>query len=275
VGKQAGRAHRWAGIVGIAGLVLTAVFAGQTGPAGGQEPHGHEPNGILPEGDWTEQQVMEAVHMVENTTAALPRFADQSTLEALGFVNFRDPAPGGWTHWINRDWWDDEHTLDPNFPESLVFRHTDQGDVLEAAMFFLPPEYTMSTIPENLRWWPGWHTHEGELCEDADELYFTGLAFDGGCSEGSQVFVSGPMMHVWIADNPCGHRFAGIGIGGIECGPHDPHDPDPHEPDPHEPGPHDPEPPGPGPSGPSTTAPTGRGTAPPARPVRGNPNFVG
>jgi hypothetical protein len=26
-----------------------------------------------------------------------------------------------------------------------------------------------------------------------------------------------PMMHVWIVDNACGHRFGGVGVGGLNC----------------------------------------------------------
>jgi hypothetical protein len=26
-----------------------------------------------------------------------------------------------------------------------------------------------------------------------------------------------PMMHVWIVDNACGHRFGGVGVGGLDC----------------------------------------------------------
>jgi hypothetical protein len=274
VGTGFGRTHRWAGIIGIAVLVMTAAFAGTAdGQTGG---HDHNPDGILPEGDWTEQQIVDAVHMVEQAELVLPQFSDQSTLEELGFVNFRDPAPGGWSHWINRGWWDDEHILDPNYPESLVFRHTEQGDVLEAAMFFLPSQYDMSNIPEEYAWWPGWHDHEGELCED-ENLQYAGLASGGECPPGSTLFESAPMMHVWIVDNPCGHRFAGIGIGGIECGPH--HEPPgghDHEHDPpttEPPGGHDHH--GGGQSTTSTTASSGGGTARPARPVRGTPDFVG
>lgn len=47
-----------------------------------------------------------------------------------------------------------------------MFRHRPDGSyVIEAAMFFLPTGTELSTIPDDLAWLPGWHTHD-ELCMD-------------------------------------------------------------------------------------------------------------
>jgi hypothetical protein len=173
-------------------------------------------DGILPPGDWTDEQVAEAHDLVARTEEALPRFADSSQLEALGFFDFGISAPGGYDHWINPGWIDDDHLLDPDFPESLVFRHMpDGGYELQAAMFFLPSGHDMSNIPEDLQWWPGWHMHD-DLCVD-DGGRFTGIVdVDGTCFSGHPSDMP-PMMHIWVVDNECGHRFASIDIGGVEC----------------------------------------------------------
>jgi hypothetical protein len=83
-------------------------------------------------------------------------------------------------------------------------------------------------------------------------------------------------MHVWIVDNACGHRFAGAGVGGLDCDVSHAHDPTTTttEHDVH---------------GPTTTAPTTTSTAidpdasrtprrpvaPTARPLTRDPDFTG
>jgi hypothetical protein len=91
-----------------------------------------------------------------------------------------------------------------------------------------------------------------------------------------------PMMHVWLVDPGCGHRFGGVGVGGLDCdvshGHPDPTDPGPEEPphvDPH-PLPTDPgheEPPvmDPGHEDPAPA----RDPAPPATPVPARPTYTG
>lgn len=155
------------------------------------------------------------LNMIDWTEQALPSFSDEDgkldteQLTALGFHDF-GVTVSGWSHWINREWLDDEHTLNPNYPESLVFRNTAEGWVLEAAMFFLTTEDTMNTIPEEIAWLPGWHAHP-ELCWD-ENLRFS------SCSTGEQITI--PMMHIWITDPGCNHRFGGVGVGGLHCDVH-------------------------------------------------------
>jgi len=249
---------------------LAAVFALSlvlASPAVGQE---HHPPGILPPGDWTHEQITYAEDLVERTEAALPAFGDIPTIQALGFENLGVTAPGGYDHWINWGWIDDGHLIDPEFPESLVFRNTfDGGYVLEAAMFLADSHHDMSNLPEEMAWLPGWHNH-ADVCID-DDGHFTGLAGSNGECFSGHPFDKPPMMHVWIVDNECGHRFGEIGVSGLICDvdhAHQPgpgHDPDlAHDPDlGHDPAPgHDP----------------GRDSAPPAPPaprVAGEPNFTG
>jgi hypothetical protein len=215
---------------------LAAIIAGGVALVGGMalapsasaQTHGE---GLVPPGDWTHDQVMYMLDLIDETEQALPAYADLEYIQSLGFENFGATAPGGYDHWTNIGWINDEHVLDPAYPESLVFRHTSSGGYeLQAAMFFLPSEYDLTNIPDDLAWLPGWHSHP-ELCVDENGK-FTGLVDENGnCDYGSPADMP-PMMHVWIVDNDCGHRFGGVGVGGLMCdvGSHDPHDP--HDPPP-------------------------------------------
>lgn len=214
-------------------------------------------DGILPEGDWSEEQMAYAEDLVERTKAALPAYADYSQLSSNGYANFGAVAPGGYEHWTNAAMVVDDHILDPEFPESLVFRPTPGGGrELVAAMFFLRPEHTMDTIPEDIAWLPGWHAH-ANICAGANGQ-FTGFANpDGTCNVGAPILI--PMTHVWIVDNECGHAFGlidemGVGcdVGGMPGGHH-----------------------GHGSTTTTTTAPPGTTTPPPATPVVEEPPFTG
>jgi hypothetical protein len=256
-------------------MVLTAVVAASPASAHGHEHGPDHGAGLIPPGDWTHDQVLHLLDLIERTEAALPAYdLSPSELESLGFHDFGVTAPGGYDHWINPGWINDEHLVNPEYPESLVFRNTPGGGYeLVAAMFFLTSQHDMSNIPPDLAWLPGWHVHP-ELCVDGQGR-FTGLVgSDGQCSDGSPSD-GPPMMHVWIVDNDCGHRFGGIGVGGLHCdvghgpghGPGPGPGPEPGHGPGHEPGHVDPE----------SGDPAGRQppTASAAQPVRAQPTFTG
>ena len=286
----------WAALVGAAALVVAATAFAPAAFGQAHDDPGHG-DGMLPPGEWTDEQEAFLHDLIARTEAALPAYSDPATLTELGFQNFGVTAPGGWDHWTNQAWLDDEHILDPEYPESLVFRHTpDGGYVLEAAMFFLTTEHDMSNIPAELAWLPGWHSHP-ELCVDENGL-FTGLVNgDGTCSSGSPSEMP-PMMHVWIVDNACDHRFGGVGVGGLDCDvshdhedppddpeqpPHDHEDPpnDPEQPphDHEDPPTIDPQPtaptPGAAPQDPTPADAQRRPVTPRATPVRTQPHYTG
>jgi hypothetical protein len=208
-GRRRHLQHPLAALAAVALLALSACAAGASQPGGGASGQAEPPPGIVPPGEWTEEQETRMVDMVTEAEEKLPQFNDQSQLEALGFVNIGVLA-AGYSHYVNVGWFTDEHILNPDFPESLVYAPT--GEVV-AAMYFLGPEYNLDNLPADIAWLPGWHAHP-ELCTD-DQGRVVGFAFGGQCTRGQPALV--PMMHVWITDPGCGHRFGGLGVGGLEC----------------------------------------------------------
>ncbi len=203
---------------------------GHQHPGGGSGGGGGHPHPTAPQpggGDeyeypstWTAQQVAFADDLRADTEAALPRFAKASAAVAAGFIWIGDGGQvGGYRHYINLAWIGDSRILDPAYPESLVYLTTASGPVLQAAMYMLPFNHTVDDIPTELEWLPGWHIHEN-LCFRPN-LTLGGLKPPGGsCPPGTSLFVTPPMMHVWIAANGCG-PFAGVDEFGLQCGEHE------------------------------------------------------
>jgi hypothetical protein len=204
-----GRARRRRLGLSIAFVALGLLFP--SSPASAQEI----PPGILPEhGTYSPLEAQWLVNWVRYAEQALPRYADRAALPGMGYVNIGPVAPGGYEHWVNVPMFFDQHILNPDHPESLVFQRQPDGSwQLQAAMFFTHPAWTMETIPELIRFIPGWHTHP-ELCAD-DTGRIVGISRDGQCTTGRPVWI--PMTHVWIVDNACGHRFGGVDGGGLHC----------------------------------------------------------
>lgn len=196
----------------------TAGGATTTTVAGDHDEHGeHDPDEPTDPGfpdDWTPEQVAYAEQLIADTEAALPRFANPAILPLLGYTwIFDGTTEGSYQHWINTSLIVEAETMNPEAPESLVFRNTADGPVLEAAMFMLPVGYNLSNIPADIAWLPDWHVHEN-LCFD-DNFRIVGLTVDGVCERGFN-YITPPMVHVWTVDTPCG-RLAGVDENGLRC----------------------------------------------------------
>jgi hypothetical protein len=214
VANRVSLSRRWPGAAAIvfAGLLACAVPAVADAVHEGEHGTGLDPTGILPPGTWTDEQIAFARELVERTERELPAFADYSKLGERGFVNF-GLDDGAREHWIHAGYLNDEHVLDPRYPETLIFRKLpDGGHVLEAGMFNTLPGTRMDSIPAEIAWLPNWHLHE-DMCSDPDGRY-AGRPVNGQCARG-KVIDTMPMTHVWIVDNDCNHRFAGVGLGVI------------------------------------------------------------
>jgi acetyl esterase/lipase len=210
----------------VASPITTAPSSATTMPDMGHDgPGPHDPDPPTDPGEfdfpdeWTPEQVAFATQLIRDTEAALPRFANQAILGLLGYTWIFDGVTDDtYQHWINTSLILNQGTLDPEQPESLVFRQTPDGPVLEAAMYMLPTGYDLTNIPEDIAWLPDWHVHRN-LCFDSN-FRIVGLTVDGVCEVGFN-FVTPPMLHVWAVDTPCG-RFAGVDENGLQC--HDEHD---------------------------------------------------
>ena len=170
-------------------------------------PTGFDPN-------WTPEQTAFAQSLVDRTTAGMPQFANPAILPLMGYAYIFDgQQPGTYQHWIHTGRIGDSHTLDPQFPESLVFRNTGDGPVLEAAMYMLGLGADLNHLPADSAFLPGWHIHTN-LCFD-NNFRLVGVTVNGACERG-HILPTPPMLHVWIVDTPCG-RFAGVDENGLQC----------------------------------------------------------
>lgn len=189
--------------------------------AGGTAAHGHddEPTAAtdpdlvlgvkLPRVDGvTQEQKVAAATLINDTRAALTKFPDTAAAEAAGFISIGDGRTG-FEHFVNRTFLANANTLDPDEPESLVFKVNPDGTkTLASAMYILPPGTTMADVPDVAGPMTEWHDHQN-LCWDPSGTRLAGILVDGQCRPGGTFRPTPPMLHVWVTEHPCG-PFAGI-----------------------------------------------------------------
>jgi hypothetical protein len=202
--------------------------------AGGHDHAGHEADAVAPtpydptkpidlagvEGVTPEQQAA-AENLIAITLWRLPRWADYRVAEAAGFQSIGDGLTG-YEHFIQWDWINDNDVLDPERPESLVYRVDRDGNrTLEAAMYMLPQGNTLDTVPELGGKLTQWHIHDNLCFSPGEAPKVRGLTgADGGCPAGLVKLDPVPMIHVWIVPHRCGPFAAleGVGAGQIKEG---------------------------------------------------------
>ena len=207
---------------------------GEESAAGGDEHAGHEAAAVAPtpydptkpidlsgvEGVTPEQQAA-AENLIAITLWRLPRWADPKVAEAAGFHSIGDGFTG-YEHLIQWDWINDDDILDPERPESLVYRVDRDGTrTLEAAMYMLPQGNTLDTVPELGGKLTQWHIHDNLCFSPGEAPKVRGLTGKGGgCPAGLVKFDPVPMIHVWIVPHECGPFAAleGVGAGQIREG---------------------------------------------------------
>ncbi|MEZ5247715.1 MAG: hypothetical protein R2713_00405 [Ilumatobacteraceae bacterium] len=69
----------------------------------------------------TPEQQAAAENLIAITLIRLPQWSDPAVAEAAGFHSIGDAATGH-EHYVNWDWIEDDVILDPDHPESLVYR---------------------------------------------------------------------------------------------------------------------------------------------------------
>jgi hypothetical protein len=137
----------------------------------------------------------------------------ESSAEKHGWYDFAKATADGFklkvsdeTHYNNIDFLFDDHVLDPDRPEYLMFYDTPKGKVL-AGFMFVPRNNTEEgpQIGGNLTRWH-YHTWSSPICL-VKGILDTGPLVDGRCDTGSPSSRSPEMLHVWLLDHPSG-RFA-------------------------------------------------------------------
>jgi hypothetical protein len=127
-----------------------------------------------------------------------------------------DPKVTGYEHLIQWDWINDDDILDPERPESLVYRVDRDGSrTLEAAMYMLPQGNTLDAVPELGGKLTQWHIHDNLCFSPGEAPKVRGLTgAGGGCPAGLVKLDAVPMIHVWIVPHRCGPFAALEGVGG-------------------------------------------------------------
>jgi hypothetical protein len=170
----------------------------------------------------TPEQQARAEDLVERTLERLPQFADVDVARARGWRSIGDGITG-FEHYLNTALLDDGRELDPDYPESLVYRiGLDGSRQLVSAMFIAAPGTTLDTVPDIGGRLTQWHVHDN-LCFTNDPVAprIAGLRPSGGtCPEPLVAGPEWPMIHVWIVPHRCGPFAAleGLAAGQVADG---------------------------------------------------------
>ncbi len=156
----------------------------------------------------TAEERIQADALVTATKLALASagYEDVALAEAAGYRPVQPPT-SPLVHYVHLIHLADPRILDPTAPESLVYRTTADGPVLEGAMYILPS--VESPIPDVGGLADHWHGHD-DLCFSTTTAMIVGtLGPDGRCPAGARNEVTPPMLHVWTVERP-GGPFAGL-----------------------------------------------------------------
>lgn len=212
--RDASRLRRLAPWIAIAGVVALLAWAGaglspsdpETVRAdGSQERHGSD-HGSPEAGPSRE----EAARLVADTRSEAERFESVEAAEEEGYERVERGGPGEPVHFVNMKYALDGETLDPQRPESLVYRAGPDGGMERLlGVMYLAPAGRGPAIGEIARW----HTHD-DLCYDVRTGGISSR--DGGCPEGTIPGEKVEMMHVWLFDHPDG-PFAQHPVSGTRA----------------------------------------------------------
>jgi len=169
----------------------------------------------------TPEQQARAENLVAITLARLPAFADYRAAENLGWRSIGDELTG-FEHFIKWELIDDDDTLNPDAPESLVYRVGTNGSrTLVSAMFMLAPNVPLENAPDVGGRLTQWHIHD-DLCftPGATPRVAGVTTVEGSCTAPLEKLPPAAMIHVWIVPHPCGPFAAleGVGAGQVKDG---------------------------------------------------------
>jgi hypothetical protein len=170
----------------------------------------------------TPEQQAAAENLVALNVVRLPQWEDYKVAEAAGYHSIGDGLTG-FEHFIKWDLINDDVSLDPDHPESLVYQPQPDGSKkLVSAMYFLPDTVALTDVPDIGGALMQWHIHDN-LCFNTDPVapQVRGVTSSNGtCPAPLVKFRPAPMIHVWVTPNKCGPFAAleGIGAGQIAEG---------------------------------------------------------
>ena len=176
------------------------------------------------------EQRKRAEDLLVRSLKEAPRWSDYQAAVDAGWYSVETPRPGGFEHLINPLMVDDEHMLDPQYPESLVYKVKNGERTFVAYMYMAKPG--MGLDDKEIIDFAGrlieWHIHM-DVCILIEEGNLVGkvtgfVQEDGTCeTEGAAPRTLDPrtltgevpagttrerdelaMTHVWVVARECG-----------------------------------------------------------------------
>lgn len=165
----------------------------------------------------TAEQKARAVALLANNARDLAQYASQSAALAAGYMSIGDGSTG-YEHLIKYSLLNDGRVLDTTAPESLVYQVTGSTRTLVSAMYMANPGTAINdqTLVNYAGGLMQWHVHTNLCWTSVNGVPKVVGVTDaaGNCPAGSVHQTGGaPMVHVWIAANPCGPFAALEGNG--------------------------------------------------------------
>ncbi len=156
----------------------------------------------FPEAEATREQRRRAQDFAEACREAALRHGWHEYLKGRA-AGYR-PAIGDDTHYENREYILDDHILDPDRPEFLMYYETESGRKLAGVMFYVAKpldEGPQLGGPETL-----WHYHVWSRPHCLEKGLIAAGVADGElrCRVGQPTHRSPEMLHVWFVDHPQG-----------------------------------------------------------------------
>jgi hypothetical protein len=152
--------------------------------------------------------------------AISPKYNDVNAAIAAGYASINDAATG-WEHYVNNEYLNSPEILNPATIESLVYKVEGANRTLVSGMYILPLGQSLANVPSAFDTvQTPWHIHSN-LCWSLNPIRVVGTTSSGaaGCPRGSIYFVTPPMLHVWLEEQPCGW-FADLEQAGGDCSQH-------------------------------------------------------
>ncbi len=169
--------------------------------AGDDGHHGADETDVVTAASAERKAEADALVTATKLALASAGYDDVGTAEAAGYRPVQPPT-SRLVHYVHPTHLASPAVLDPAAPESLVYRSTPDGLVLQGAMYVLPS--VDSPVPELGGLAAHWHGHD-DLCFSTTTAMIVGTIGPGErCPQGARNQVTPPMLHVWTVDHPDG-----------------------------------------------------------------------